>query len=448
MTKDKYLSVNALTTYIAEKFIKDPYLERVFVQGELSNAKLHSSGHLYFSLKDENSQIRGIMFQSNVSKLNFKPKDGDKVIIEGRVSIYKGNGTYSINVTNMILDGVGQLFLELEKNIKQLKSEGLFEAVHKKPIAKFPNHIVLITSKTSAAIKDMLTAVERRYPLVKVTLLNTLMQGEKSKESVLRNLAYAESLKADTIILSRGGGSIEDLWTFNEIEVARRVFDMETPVITGIGHETDTTLVDFVSDLRATTPTAAIELAVPDQMNVFQDLKNYEATFLKLTNQIWLQKSHELNTVKNYYKFKNPASLYEQQIQKLDQLSSKMEYLFNHNFRTFLYQYESKKVTLFNLINSNNIRAYRNHLSSIDSNLTQSIKYKLENNKMRLKGQIEVLDSLSPLEVLKRGYSYTTFNSRVLTKEDEVNKGDVVKTVLKKGTIWSKVIEVEENDKK
>lgn len=448
MTKDRYLSVNALTTYIAEKFNKDPYLERVFVQGELSNAKLHSSGHLYFSLKDERSQIRGIMFQSNVNKLNFKPKDGDKVIVEGRVSVYKGNGTYSINATNMILDGVGQLFLELDKNIKQLKSEGLFEAVHKKPIPKFPEHIVLITSKTSAAVKDMITAVERRYPLVKVTILNTLMQGEKSKDSVMKNLDCAENLEADTIILSRGGGSIEDLWTFNEIDIARRVFEMKTPVITGIGHETDTTLVDFVSDFRATTPTAAIEQAVPDQMSLFEDLKSYEVTFLKLITEKWTNKNHELNAVKNYYKFKNPASLYEQQVQKLDQLSSTIEHLFNHNFRNYLYQYETKKAALFNLINANNIREYRNHLLNIESNITHSVKYKLESSKMRLKGQIEVLDSLSPLEVLKRGYSYTTFDSRVLTNVNDVNEGDVVKTVLNKGAIWSKVIEVKENDKK
>lgn len=447
MTKDKYLSVNALTTYIAEKFVKDPYLERVFVQGELSNAKLHSSGHLYFSLKDENSQIRGIMFQSQVNKLKFRPKDGDKVIVDGRVSVYKGNGTYSINASNMILDGIGQLFLQLDENIKLLRSEGLFDEIHKKPIPKFPRHIILITSKTSAAVKDMLTAVERRFPLVKISILNTLMQGEKSKNNVIEHLKFADSLNSDTIILSRGGGSIEDLWTFNDIDVARTVFELNTPVITGIGHETDTTLVDYVSDLRATTPTAAIEHAVPDQISLYELIRNYEYSILKHMNLKLESKLNELDSVKNYYKFKNPSSLYDQQVQKLDHYSGQLEHKFNSIFTDKKHYFESRKSQIFNKIKSNKIESYQTHVNRQDAQMKQLIKYQSDKNKLRLKNNIDLLDSLSPLLILKRGYSYSTIEDKVITDIDDVSVNDMMKTQLNKGTVWSKIIEVEKNDK-
>ncbi|CAD2075887.1 exodeoxyribonuclease VII large subunit [Phocicoccus pinnipedialis] len=446
MTKDRYLSVNALTTYIAEKFVKDPYLERVFVQGELSNAKLHSSGHLYFSLKDENSQIRGIMFQSQVEKLNFRPKDGDKVIVDGRVSVYKGNGTYSINASNMILDGVGLLFLQLDENIKRLRSEGLFNTIHKKPIPKYPKHIVLITSKTSAAVRDMITAVERRFPLVKISILNTLMQGERSKKNVIKHLRFADSLNADTIILSRGGGSIEDLWTFNDIDVARTVFDLNTPIITGIGHETDTTLVDFVSDLRATTPTAAIEHAVPDQFALYELFKNYEYTLSKHMNLKIEYKRKELDMLKNYYKFRNPSALYDQQVQKLDQYVGELEHSIMSLLTDKNHYFEIRKAQIFKTIKNNQIEINRAHVLRQNEQIKQLIKNQKDRNKLRLKNKIDLLDSLSPLLILKRGYSYSTIDRKVITDIDEISLNDTMKTKLNKGTVWSKVIEVEKDD--
>ena len=268
MKSNQYLSVQSLSKYLKYKFDKDPYLQRVFLKGELSNVKQHSNGHIYFSVKDDSAVINAVMFRSFADKIDFKPEEGQNVLLSGNVSLYTGRSQYQILVKEMEIDGIGQLFLKLEENKKLLREKGYFSSSHKKSIPFYPKHIAIISSKTSAAIKDMITTLSRRYPLVKVTLLNTYVQGELSKDSVISNLKRADSLDADTVLLARGGGSIEDLWTFNELDVALTVFNMKTPIITGVGHETDITLVDYVSDLRAPTPTAAAEQAVPNSRDL------------------------------------------------------------------------------------------------------------------------------------------------------------------------------------
>jgi len=216
MENNKYLSVGALTKYLKYKFDQDPYLTQVFIKGELSNVKKHTSGHIFFALKDGNAVIRAIMFSRSANGLKFDPEDGQGVLIQGRISIYESSGQYQIYVDAMEIDGIGLLFEQLEKDKKELAEKGYFDAEHKKPLPRYPEHITVISSETSAAYRDMLTTFRRRYPLVKVSLINTLMQGRGSRQAVIESLAYADGLGSDLVILARGGGSIEDLWTFNE----------------------------------------------------------------------------------------------------------------------------------------------------------------------------------------------------------------------------------------
>lgn len=446
MENNKYLSVKALTKYLKYKFDQDPYLRRVFVTGELSNVKLHSSGHLYFALKDGHSVIRGIMFKSNVGRLTFDPVEGQKVLISGRVSIFENAGQYQIYAEDIQIDGIGRLFEQLEKDKKELSQKGYFEQEHKKAIPEYPENIVLISSATSAAVKDMITTFKRRYPLVKLHVLNTLMQGPDSKNDVINQLEYADTLNADLIILARGGGSIEDLWTFNEKIVALSVFNTKTPVITGVGHETDTTLVDYISDLRAPTPTAAAELAVPFYQDIMQRLKETE---LKLTRDMMQNiqyKKQSLNNLAGYYKFKTPSLLYDQQTERLINQKDKLISNFNNAFKERSFGLRHVQSSLNHLSPMPDINIYQNQLSGLDESLNHSILQSNRNNRRNLMNKIEMLDSLSPTSVLKRGYSYTTQDGQVIKDAGNIKEDELITSHFHRGNIISKVIEVNNDE--
>src|SRR5690554_6613126 len=334
MNEQKYLSVSALTEYIKVKLENDNHLKRVFLKGEISNSTHHGSGHLYFSLKDEDAAISAMMFKTYASTLSFKPKAGDKVLVEGYISLYKARGTYSISIFSMTLDGIGELFLKYEQNRKMFQELGYFDESLKKPIPKFPKIIAVITSETGAVIQDIKTTISRRYLLAKIELYPILVQGEGSKDDIVRTLARVnKESQADVIILGRGGGSIEDLWSFNEAEVVVAIHQSKIPVITAIGHETDTTLADYVSDLRAPTPTAAAELATPNMTDILKEikdkinlsyyymaekLKNYRQMMMNLderlqlsspVNKLETEKKQVVNLVNNLqYFYKNKLS--------------------------------------------------------------------------------------------------------------------------------------------
>lgn len=446
MENNKYLSVKALTKYLKYKFDQDPYLRRVFVTGELSNVKLHSSGHLYFALKDGRAVIRGIMFKSAADKLTFEPVEGQKVLISGRISIFENTGQYQIYAEDIQIDGVGQLFEQLEKDKKELSQKGYFDQAHKKPIPEYPENIVLISSATSAAVKDMITTFERRYPLVKLQVLNTLMQGSESKNDVIDQLAYADTLDADLIILARGGGSIEDLWTFNEKEVALTVFNTTTPVITGVGHETDTTLVDYISDLRAPTPTAAAELAVPFYQDIIQRLKETELKFTRDIMQSIQYKKQLLSSLADFYKFKTPSLLYDQQTERLINQKDKLFSNFNQSFKEHTYGLKHIQSSLNHLSPMPNINVYKNELSGLYDDLNHSMVQINKNSRRNLLNKIEMLDSLSPTSVLKRGYSYTTKDDEVIKDAGNIKEDDMIMSHFHRGNILSKVIEVNNDE--
>ncbi|MGO1923815.1 MAG: exodeoxyribonuclease VII large subunit [Jeotgalicoccus sp.] len=446
MDSTKYLSVQSLTKYIKYKFEKDPYLQRVFLKGELSNVKHHTNGHIYFSIKDDKSVISAVMFRYDAEKLNFKPEEGQNVLLAGNITLYEARGQYQIYVKEMQIDGVGQLFLKLEQNKELLKKKGYLNPEHKKPIPVFPEHIAIVSSSTSAALKDMITTLTRRYPLVKVTLLNTYVQGARSQESVLTNLNRADKLGADTVILARGGGSIEDLWTFNELEVALAVFNMSTPIITGVGHETDITLVDYVSDLRAPTPTAAAEQAVPN----IRDLQLRLGELHRQSDNLIMSKidrsRKQLENLSNYYKFKNPNLLYTEQTERLRDLTVTIE---NHMSLSLSENRHMLNKHMSGLSYNNpapHIRNSQEELLRIENELKRRMKAVITQKTERLGSNINVLESVSPVQILKRGYSYTTFNNKIVTEAKNLNVGDVIETSFNSGTVSAKVTEVNTDD--
>ena len=272
----KYYSITALNKAIKNMFDSKPELNRVYIKGEISNFKHHTRGHFYFTLKDENSRIAAVMFASYASNINFEPEDGMKVLVSGRVTVYEATGGYQIYVDDMQLDGLGNLYLEYEKLKKKLETEGLFDVSYKKPIPKYPKRIGIITAPTGAAIRDILSTIKRRYPICETILFPALVQGTGAKESIVEQITRAQDFDLDVIICGRGGGSIEDLWAFNEEIVARAIFASKIPIISAVGHEIDFTIADFVADLRAPTPTGAAEMAVPNLVDLRTLIEQYK----------------------------------------------------------------------------------------------------------------------------------------------------------------------------
>lgn len=445
MENNKYLSVGALTKYLKYKFDQDPYLTRVFIKGELSNVKRHTSGHIFFALKDGNAVIRAIMFSRSANGLKFEPEEGQSVLLRGRVSIYESSGQYQIYVDSMEIDGIGLLFEQLEKDKKELASKGYFDVEHKKKLLRYPGSITIISSETSAAYRDMITTLRRRFPLAKVSMVNTLMQGRGSKQAVLDNLNYADSLNSDVIILARGGGSIEDLWTFNEKSVSLKVFEMQTPVITGIGHETDTTLVDFVSDIRAATPTAAAEVAVPDVRDIRENMYKFDTFIMRsITKKIDYHRNH-LESLSNYYKLKNPGLLYDQQTEKLATFKSELDTRVNIILKEKRYQQNGIKDKIEYKSPEPMIARFKEILNESKVRMDEEMIDKISDKKKQLSSTIELLNSLSPTNILLRGYSFTTKDDSIVRNTEVIDPGDEIETTLGDGKITSKVTEVKKN---
>lgn len=438
----KYLSVGALTSYLKYKFDRDPYLTRVFIKGELSNVKKHTSGHLFFALKDGNAVIRAVMFSRSANGLKFDPEEGQSVLVTGRISIYENSGQYQVYADSMEIDGIGLMFEQLEKDKKELREKGFFNAEYKKDIPKYPTEIVIISSETSAAYRDMLTTLKRRYPLVNIKMINTLMQGSGSKSSVIENLDYADRLNSDLIILARGGGSIEDLWTFNEKEVALKIFDLNTPLITGVGHETDTTLADFVSDMRAPTPTAAAELSVPSTIDIMERIHQSRSFMLRMMTKKTEAYRRGLETLSNYYKFKNPGLLYDQQTEKLANLRTNLGNRMNTMLKEKRYEHTNIKERVQYQNPRPAISRYKEIVIEQRKRLDNEMTDTLTDNRKKLASTLELLDSLSPSNILLRGYSYTTKDDRIVKDSKELATDDEIETTFGTGKISSKVTEV------
>ena len=442
----EYLSVSALTKYIKYKFDQDPHLQSVLIKGELSNFKKHSSGHLYFNVKDKESVISGMMFKGNASKLGFEPKEGDEVLIEARVSVYERRGNYQIYVNKMQLDGIGNLYQKLELLKKKLKKEGYFDQSNKKLIPKYPKKIAVLTASTGAAIRDIHTTINNRYPLVEQIQISTLVQGTQARQDIIEKIQYADSLDVDTIIVGRGGGSIEDLWNFNEEDVVKTIFNCQTPIISAVGHETDFTLSDFVADVRAATPTQAAVIATPDQYELLQQIKQYEYTLSRYIKQYIEHQKKQLNHISSYYKFKQPSLLYDQQIQKRDELERQLNHLLNTKVEKSKHHLKLLQQS-FNFKNLNQqITQEKQSIYQLHSRLSKIMSNNITNLKTVLKNKLESLNNLSPTNTMLRGYAIVNKDNEVVTSTHKLNENDQISLTMKDGSVDATVKKVRCND--
>lgn len=442
----EYLSVSALTKYIKYKFDQDPHLQSVLIKGELSNFKKHSSGHLYFNVKDKESVISAMMFKGNASKLGFEPKEGDEVLIEARVSVYERRGNYQIYVNKMQLDGIGNLYQKLELLKKKLKKEGYFNQSNKKLIPKYPKKIAVLTASTGAAIRDIHSTINNRYPLVEQIQISTLVQGTQARQDIIEKIQYADSLDVDTIIVGRGGGSIEDLWNFNEEDVVKTIFNCQTPIISAVGHETDFTLSDFVADVRAATPTQAAVIATPDQYELLQQIKQYEYTLSRYIKQYIEHQKKQLNHISSYYKFKQPSLLYDQQIQKRDELERQLNHLLNTKVEKSKHHLKLLQQS-FNFKNLNQQITQENQsIYQLHSRLSKIMSNNITNLKTVLKNKLESLNNLSPTNTMLRGYAIVNKDNEVVTSTHKLNENDQISLTMKDGSVDATVKKVRCND--
>ncbi len=417
--EQEYIKISELNNYIKSLLDSDIFLNRVYIKGEISNFKNHTRGHLYFTLKDEESRLNAVMFQSNALKLQFKPEDGMNVLVRGRISAYPTQGSYQIYVDSMEPDGLGNLYIEYEKLKKKLALEGLFLESHKKKIPKYPEKIGVITASTGAAVRDIMSTIKRRFPMCEAILFPALVQGSDAKEDIVRQIRRADEFGVDTIIVGRGGGSIEDLWAFNEEIVARAIYECKTPIISAVGHEIDWTIADFVADLRAPTPTGAAEMAVPTVLDINTLLTNYKIRLNKNIKNMVNTKFIKWRNLKNSFVLKNPLAMYEVKEQKLDALIDSL----NKDMKTIL---NNKKMDLNKLQ-----MAYvlHNPMGLIDK----------KRNEFNL--LINTLKLVNPLGILEKGYSLVEVDQKIINSSENIQVGDILDIKFYEGKVKTQVIE-------
>ncbi len=414
---DKYITVTQLTRYIKYKIDNDVNLNEVFLKGEISNFKAHSRGHYYFTLKDDGSRINAIMFASSTKKLKFIPSDGMKVLVTGKISVFEANGGYQIYVNDMLEDGVGNLYIAFEQLKKRLGKEGLFDPSIKKKIPKIPRRVGVVTAPTGAAIKDIISTIKRRWPLAEIYLFPTLVQGEDAKEDIVRQIKNSADYDLDTLIVGRGGGSIEDLWAFNEEIVARAIYECQTPVISAVGHEIDFTIADFVADLRAPTPTGAAEMAVPDINDIRRLLEQINIRLNKAMVNDLKRYRDKLTSLINRPVLTNPITIYQNKELIFDGILERLKY----SSKALITVKEKE------LLNIKNSYALRSPFQILD---------KKANKYLQL---VSKLETLSPLLTIKRGYSITRCNNKVIKSVNDVKKDDLLEIELSDGSIKTKV---------
>lgn len=429
----RYLTVSSLNKYIKAKIDNDFQLQTIFIKGEISNLKKHSSGHVYFTLKDDQSRINAVMFSTKAKKVNFDVKDGDKVLIEATVSVYLVTGVYQLYVNTMELDGIGNLFLKFEQLKKQLAKEGLFDDAHKKNIPQYPVKIAVLTAYPSAALMDIMRTLKIRFPVARVVIFTIPVQGKDAYLKIVDNLKFVDSLKFNTIILARGGGSIEDLWNFNEELLARTIYECQTPIISGVGHEVDFTICDFVSDYRAATPTAAAIKATPDLNEMMTNLNIQQSLLItNIKHKIENYKSN-LDYLQSFYLFKNPEKLYVDHLQQMTYLQDKMHYALLNQLHRKKSQYMN-----INFILSSKKKLFINNLNhKIENNillLEKNFKNKIKQNQDKFYYIISQLNALSPLKTLERGYAIVYKDNKNITNISDIKKNDQIEVRLKDGS--------------
>lgn len=401
--KNKVFSVTQINTYIKRMFQSDYALRRISIKGQVSNCKYHSSGHIYFSLKDEGSQISCVMFaNARYDGLKFELEDGQEVIVDGNVSVYERGGSYQLYAQEIRLNGIGELYIAYEMLKQKLYEEGLFDHEKKKQIPKNPEKVGVVTAKTGAAIHDIISTARRRNPYVQLILYPAKVQGDGASDTIVSGIKALDQYGVDVIIIGRGGGSIEDLWAFNEENVARAIYEAKTPIISGTGHEVDTTIADYAADLRAATPTAACELAIPDIREVIEGISNREYTLTTLLRQMLRR--------------------YQMKLQRF-------------------------QIEIANFDPKFHLQEQKMRLSELEEQIHSRMKYKMDLYQHKLELYTKELHGLSPTAKLINGFGYIEKqDEKPLTSVKEVNRGDRISLMISDGTIITKAEEIMLND--
>lgn len=488
MSEPRVVSVSTLVNYLKSSLEQNPYLRGVFVEGEISNMRRPYSGHWYFSLKDKNSSISCVMFAGNNRYVHFPVNDGDKFIAKGDISVYTNQGQLQLIVQELEPSGVGQLYLQFEALKKKLNAEGLFDSIHKKPLPEFPMDIGLITGNNTAAREDVLITLQKRWPVAKIHEYPAPVQGPTAAPEIIKALKKADAHNHDVLLLVRGGGSIEDLWCFNNEALARTVFSLQTPIVTGVGHETDTTLVDYVSDFRANTPTGAVEAACPDLQEVLATLQSYRSSMIQSMKARIRNERTILDHVISSSIFTRPERLYSQptlQLQNLQDkllnvvkvkeveivnlLSSERNTLLHSmqmrlmNEKNHLSHYKTSAVfinpnrlyiaqqlqlkqqkQLFTLKLKEKIKEMEGNIQVSKKSLIQTMETSITNKETSFQQIVKLLDAYSPLKVMERGYSVSMKDNEVITSVEQLDIDDNIQIRYATGKAHATITKLEE----
>lgn len=448
MEEKKYLTISALTKYIKRKFDADPHLQNVYVRGEISNFKQHSSGHMYFTLKDEKARILAVMFSNQARFMKFSPENGMKVMVRGDISVYEPSGQYQIYIHHMQPDGIGELFLAYEQLRKRLEAEGMFAFEKKKPLPPYPKTVGVITSPTGAAIRDIITTIKRRYPVVNILVIPALVQGDNAAPSIVRAIEKANAMnEIDVLIVGRGGGSIEELWAFNEEGVAKAIFQSDIPIISAVGHETDFTIADFVADMRAPTPTAAAELAVPHIEELFERLLQRKTRLHQAIAGKVKYEKQRLERIQKSYAFRYPQRLYEQKLEQVDKLT---EMLVRGTSRLTLQKKSQLEIIHSRLRRNHPSAALKDALERLERSqkeLQRSMVQIIVKKHTEFDRVVSTLEALNPLKIMERGFSLAyTDENRLVKSIKQVKVDETLQIQLTDGSLYCQVQKIKESE--
>ena len=440
---EKYLSVTTLTKYLKMKFDKDPYLERVYLTGQVSNFRKRPT-HQYFSLKDDHAVIQATIWSGIYQKLGFDLEEGMKINVIGRVQVYEPSGSYSIIIEKAEPDGVGALAIQFEQLKKKLTEEGLFQERFKQPLPQFSKRIGVVTSRSGAVIRDIITTVSRRFPGVDILLYPTKVQGDGSAEEIARNIARANQRDdLDLLIIGRGGGSIEDLWAFNEEIVVRAIFESRLPIISSVGHETDVTLADFVADRRAATPTAAAELATPvTKLDVLAHLQNQEKRMATAVQNVLSKKQESLKKCSQSVIFRQPERLYDGYLQRLDQLQLRLKQSLRTRISDNKQLVQARTHRLVQLSPVTKIQRYQDRLGQLDKILRSQMALVYDAKVAEVKRLSEALLMLDTSRIVARGYAIVKKEESVVDSVENLKKKDQVTLLMRDGQVELEVKDV------
>lgn len=443
---DKYLTVTALTRYIKRKIDTDPHLKSVWLKGEISNFKHHNRGHMYLTIKDDQTRIQAVMFAGNNRFLKFTPENGMHVFIKGEVGVFEPYGQYQLYIQQMEPDGIGALYLAYEQLKDKLEKLGYFSKERKKPIPLFPKQIGVVTSPTGAAVRDIITTINRRYPIAQITVIPASVQGDRAALSIKRAIEKANNIGAfDVLIVGRGGGSIEELWSFNEEIVAEAIYRSKIPIISAVGHETDMTISDYVADLRAPTPTGAAELVVPSYKELNQTLIRKRRTLMNAMRLIVQNYDQHLKRLKQSYAFKYPEQLIRQKEQQLDTYSERINKSLSHMIERHNEQFKFLHKRFMSNHPEKTIEESSTKLKQLTKQKNHHMSQIFSTKQQQLSSIMDKLTLLNPLEIMKRGFAIPyTDEGTIITTRDQVNVDDHLSVKVTDGTINCKVLQVKE----